>query len=177
VTLTASFKVVQGAVLRIHGVDVASHSPALPVVEANSGGLVHLAHATLRDGRDGVYLASGARLLSQSSRLVNNSRGVFEGFRCAMQLQGGNTFDGNLFHMVLLGNPSPDRMEELTGGRLGSINNSTNDCCFAASERTRGDFAFKYNPVLDQYADVYKDGVPVVLTEQESTANLVDPTW
>ena len=41
----------------------------------------------------------------------------------------------------------------------------------------RGDVCFNYNPMIDQYCDVYRDGVKCVLTDAESTTGLVDASW
>lgn len=42
---------------------------------------------------------------------------------------------------------------------------------------TRGDVCFKYNPMLDQYEDVFLEGSKVVLTDSQATTDLVDSTW
>ena len=161
--LTASFKLSDGASLSMNEVQLVSHAPSLPAVEA-SGSIVMLANCTIRGGRDGVYLSSGSHLTCTRCRFEGNARGVFEGFRCAIHL-AENTFENNLFHLVLLSSASHKRVEEV------QLTNSF------AGERTRGDVVFQYNPVSDHYSDIFRGGVPVVLTEEHSTANLVDPTW
>jgi hypothetical protein len=166
--LTASFKLSDGAALTLHDIDVISHSESLPVIDA-SNSTVTVTNSSLCNGRDGVYLSAGSHLHCTGCRLSRNSRGIFEGFRCGLHL-AGNTFDDNLFHLVLLGRPQHKRVEELMRGPPSEGN-------AFVGERTRGDFAFQYNPVLDHYSEVFRAGVPVVLTEQHSTANLVDPTW
>ena len=158
-----------GTSLTATNVVIESAKSSRPCIEAVGAQCrIELSGGGLRSGRDGIYLASGARCTMTNVHISDNKRGLFEGFRCSSIVRRC-TFERNWFNAVLLSSPlNRQRIEEL----------QRNQNTFIASDMVRGDIALSYNPVTDVYGDVYRDdGTLVVLTELNNTAELVDATW
>jgi len=160
-SITCNLKLTQNTALYLHNVRLIAHDSSRPVIDAH-GGTVSLVDCIVEDGRDGVYLSGGAHLRDERTTYTNNKRGVFRGFRCKWTPKH-STFRHNIFHAVTLGE-SHDRVGQLQDAGVVFVGG-------------RGDVVFQYNPVADHYGEVFKHGSVIVLTEEEATLNLVDPTW
>ena len=56
-------------------------------------------------------------------------------------------------------------------------NNNASKRLVECKKPTRGDVCFRYNPMLDEYEDVFLRGSKIVLTDSQATTGLVDSTW
>lgn len=172
-TIVGSISVSKGAKLVLNGgIDVQA-TEGMPCIEVVGAQFKVCASAdapvVLRGGRDGVYLSGGGQCHLTHCHLCENGRGLFEGFRCQATLQNCR-FTRNTFHCVLLGDRTR-RHEDVISAFVSSENVHAPE-----SEGTRGDFVFSYNPVLDTYEEVYKDGRVVVLSSN-NTLGLSAPSW
>mmetsp|Transcript_9368 Transcript_9368/g.10538 ORF Transcript_9368/g.10538 Transcript_9368/m.10538 type:complete len:325 (-) Transcript_9368:61-1035(-) len=147
---------------------------SMPIIDAGFDSRVMLDSCTLRNGREGVYLGNGSMATLADTIISDNIRGIFEGIQCRLTLKRC-TFRRNLFHTVLLGvaELSPHRRAEMLC-RSVEENGGGN---VMETDGSRADFVFSYNPVADEYTDCLREGRPVLLTGEESTANLCDPVW
>lgn len=155
--------------------DVTFISPCrrLPAIDATgTKSRVILSKCTVMGGRDGLHLSNGAKGVLQDCIVRENIRGVFEGLSCSVDVLS-SSFEQNWFHAVLLGNPRHERALSFFAEE--PVNSQSNVCTSHAD--TRADVVLQYNPMEDRYTDVFKDRVPVVLTDEASTANLCDPSW
>lgn len=164
-TIECSLRCVD-AVLEVTDTTLVSPCPSLPVIDATSGSRVYLSHCTVAHGRDGLYLSNSSTARCQSSTFTSNVRGLFEGIGCGADCEGCS-FRDNLFHAVLLHRPTHQRAFAFSASPL------LNTFCGVS----RGDVVMQYNPMTDVYTDVIKEGTVRVLTAEDSTANLCDPTW
>lgn len=160
--------------------DVTFISPErhLPVIDATGPkSRVRLTACSLRNGRDGLYLSNGASGTLRQCDVRDNVRGVFEGLGCRLSV-GSSHFCGNWFHAVLLTNPKHERaLEFFPEEPLDTEKKKDANVADKAHPDTRADVVFQYNPMEDRYNDVFFNGLPVVLTDEHSTANLCDATW
>ena len=166
-TLLGHLRVKSGVHLTLTDVIIqasVSNRPCLEVQGANAQ--VSMVGCTVVGGRDGVMLSGGASCSATKCCFKDNSRGVFESFRCTFKATRCE-FVNNYFHMVLLSQPKHTE-------RAHSVMESGHTF---VGERTLGDIALSYNPVIDSYGEVYKDGSVRVLTPTQNTTNLVDPSW
>lgn len=155
----------------LHASDIVFFAPSgsLPVFDVGGHSQVVLSNCTAEGGRDGVYLSGDSSCQLRHCRMVRNIRGLFEGLGCTAECKG-TEFSGNVFHAVLLGGArcTHERAQLFTSpqGDGNTVDTSS-----------RADVVFQYNPMLDVYSDCIKAGRPVVLTAEESTANLCDESW
>lgn len=175
-----SWKLVQCAV-DVSGVRLVGTSPSLPVIDASSQSSVSLQDCTLEGGRDGVYLSLSSNANLDRCVVQQNIRGLFEGHHCRASCRG-STFRNNFFHCVWLSKPaSHSRVKDFVSPPQSNVFDADEHGSSSSDDdevrKCRGDVAFQYNPVEDSYADVLKNGKPVVLTSEQSTTNLSDPSW
>lgn len=143
-----------------------------PCVEISGRSAFRAEACVFESGRDGISLNASSSVDLHRCSFLGNVRGLFEGLKCAATISEC-TFRDNTFHMILLGAcPGGSR------ARVSALEAARNEfACSSPNRSSRGDVAFKYNPLLDAYDDVYKDGNVIVLTSAEQSTNLVDPTW
>jgi hypothetical protein len=159
--------------------DVTFVSPErhLPIIDATGAkGNVRLTNCSLCGGRDGLYLSNGARGTVRRCNVRDNVRGVFEGLGCHVSVTSSQ-FTGNWFHAVLLNNPKHDRALQFFPEDPATATPHSGNTTAKSHPSTRADVVFQYNPMEDRYSDVFYNGVPVVLTDEHSTASLCDATW
>jgi len=98
-------------------------------------------------------------------------------------------FDRNLFHAVFLAQGIGDKAAKAQ--MLYALENTFvraetsipahvaphPDDALLPTFAPRADLVLTYNPIADEYSDTFFDGKPVRLSPDDSTANLVDPTW
>ena len=173
-TIVGSLSILKGAKLVLNGGITVQGTEGVPCVEvagANSRFKVcatSAAPVVLKGGRDGVYLSGGAQCELTHCTLEGNCRGLFEGFRCKA-IVAKSCFLNNLFHCVLLGDRTRCRSDIISS--YATANN------LVSSDTVRGDYVFSYNPVLDIYEEVHKDGGIVVLASSNNTIGLSNPSW
>jgi hypothetical protein len=163
--------VMSNCILDATDVTFTSPNRSLPAIDmTGSKSHARLNTCTLRGGRDGLYLSNGARGTLRGCHVQGNVRGVFEGLGCGVSVASSH-FDENWFHAILLGSPRHERALHFFQDPPCDGNTKS------STETTRADVVLQYDPVEDRYSDVFRDRVPVILTEEYSTANLCDPAW
>jgi len=151
------------------------------------------------DSREAVYLSSSGSATLSQCKIQNNVRGIFESYRSICKLIGCEFVD-NYFHAVLLSKDAVAAASSANSGgavvdpqqkrldfqkiRLEQLIQDGNDFyCSSESpsafckKQVRGDVCFRYNPMLDQYEDVFLQGSKIVLTDSQATTDLVDSSW
>jgi hypothetical protein len=164
-TLVGSIALKNGSELSARGLNFIGMSLDDPVIAASSS-MVTLADCVVCNGRDGVHLSGASTAALSRCRVDDNVRGVFESARCAVTLEQCK-LENNTFHMVLLGKPGGDPVK-LNASQIAAGNTFRGG---------RGCVAAMYNPITDTYGAVAKGGAAVMLSEDESTTNLVDPAY
>lgn len=168
-TLIGNFQVRDSSRVSARGIRFVSsslHAPCFHVSGENT--CLQLDGCALSSGRDGIFLSAGASCHLSGCCVAENVRGGFEGFNCNLSALNC-TFQNNVFHLVLLSKPGDtSRIREVYG---------CENCFLGDPPQSRADIALRYNPVTDYYDCLYRNGHAVVLTPQESTTNLVGPSW
>ena len=179
-----------------------------PVFDAGEKSTLHLEGVSVGGGRDGVYLCGQAVATVDTCRIENCVRGIFEMHRCQAIIIG-TEFINNIFHTVLLNKklevcsdlnnvhllgassgvtPVRRRVASLVADRWKSTKidaDSTGLQLLIGGANSfrggRGDVVTMYNPMSDEYLEVYSTGgqevKEVKLDEEERTANLADPIF
>lgn len=178
-----------------------------PVLDAGEKSSLRLAGISVAGGRDGVYLCGQAVATVDMCCVANCVRGIFEMHRSQATIRG-TEFTDNIFHTVLLNKkievhsdlknvaqsgasngitPVRKRVASLVADRWESSSSESSSRVMLTTGGAntfrggRGDVVTMYNPMSDEYLEVYSTGgrevKEVKLDEEERTANLSDPIF
>ncbi|KAH9584205.1 hypothetical protein LSM04_003323 [Trypanosoma melophagium] len=157
----------------------------LPCLDVNQRSNVYLRNCKLLGGRDGLYLGVESYAKLENVLIADCYRGLYEGVRCRVSLLGCK-FQGNFFHIVLLGHDREERAKVFSesSGDPNTVSSETSDLpvCFSDTSEngekiTRADIVLDHDPIEDVYAVFIHKGRHVELPANLATCNLSDPVY